>query len=162
MRFALIALIALLAACAPNISANPGEIVYQVYEDEGDQALKQILPNATPSAGIKVYATIASCFILQSVESRSPVGYGRFELIPEDSRKLTNSSEKQYGYVFVSKRSDNTAELRMSWMVKDVGWPYARVILNTETTDPKLSTTDAENRWFSCLERRMNRVASAR
>jgi hypothetical protein len=162
MRFVLIALIALLVACAPDLTAYTGEIVYEVRLDQNAKNLCPISncqPNSTTDvAGI--YLTV--CLLGQTRGGYSPAGYSSFDVDYTERSRLFPPSSGRYGTAYISKRADGNASIRMIWVVRDSGWPYARLTLRTESDDPSVNIRDVEKPWFQCLERSMTRVASAR
>ncbi|MDX2006722.1 MAG: hypothetical protein SFU83_15725 [Meiothermus sp.] len=148
--FLLVLALGLLAACAPQVRADPGEVVYDVPVSSQLGSLQAVA--AGNPVVIRLQQELA---VYYQIEARAPSGFGRWV-----QRQGTGST-----VIFISERRNEqnavTATIEMRWTLGVRADGRGSVRLETLTTE-KIDLGAVEGPAFGRLDRSFNRVASAR
>ena len=148
--FLLVLTLGILAACAPQVRADPGEVVYDVPVGSQLGTLQAVA--AGNPVVIRLQQELA---IYYQIEARSPAGFGRWTPRQGSGSTLIYVSERR------NQQNAVTATIEMRWTLAVRADGRGSVRLETLATE-QIDVGAVEGPAFNRLDRSFNRVASAR
>lgn len=146
----LLGVMGFLAACAPQISADPGEVVYEV------PVASSLGTQTAIAAGDPVVTRLAQeLVVFYTLEARPPVGYGRWTQTQGQGSTIIYISEKR------DAQNNVSGKVEMRWTLSRRADGFGSVRLETLATE-QVDVAAIERAAFSRLDRTYKRVAGSR
>ncbi len=140
----------LLAACAPQVRADPGELVYEVPTGSSLGTLTAI------AAGDPVVTRLAQeLVVFYTLEARPPAGYGRWTQQLGQGSTVIYTSEKR------DAQNNVSAKVEMRWTLSRRSDGYGSVRLETLASE-QIDAASIEGAAFGRLDRTYRRVGGSR
>lgn len=145
----LLGMLGVLAACAPQVSADPGEVVYEV-------PVSNTLGVQPTVAGDPVTTRLAQALVVfYTLEAQPPLGYGRWTPQLAQGSTVIYTSEKRDAQGAV------TGKIEMRWTLGHRPDGNGSVRLETLTSE-KLDVSAVEGAAFARLDRTYRRLGGSR
>lgn len=146
----LLGVLGVLAACAPQVSADPGEVVYEVPISSSLGVQTMI------AAGDPVVTRLAQALVVfYTLEATSPAGYGRWTPQIGQGTAVVYASEKR------DPQGAVTGKIEMRWTLGHRPDGNGSVRLETLSSE-KADVASVEGAAFARLDRTYRRLGGSR
>ncbi|WP_018465842.1 hypothetical protein [Calidithermus timidus] len=146
-----------LGACAPQIEASKGEMVFEGVAASTDALVSRSDPSYRPDFTAPFASELAVFYSLRVVP---PAGYGPFAVVQQPS----NPKEVQVSYLArkVDAQGKVLGTIKMAWLIRERGQGLVSIFLNSRSDDPQVDVVALEAQALSYLTSRFRLLASGR